>query len=202
MSYPEKLACTKANKITLECIAATGVKNVAEIGVYQGHTSVEIAKLLPEDGALHLFDYEDLVQEVAERCRAVARCPVFAHSNSRQVKDSYNWSLMRLLKQNDAPMFDYVFIDGAHTWDADALSFLLADRMLVPGGYVDFDDYDWTIAGSKAMQEFEPIKGWYTEQQTQTKQVALVVELLAKRMDYREIHTNKIFRKRVAKTSA
>ena len=39
------------------------------------------------------------------------------------------------------PIFDYVFIDGAHTWMLDALAFLLVDRLLRVGGYVDFDDY-------------------------------------------------------------
>ena len=58
--------------------------------------------------------------------------------------DSYNWSLMQLLAEHGGRCFDYVFLDGAHTWALDALAFLLVDRLLTPGGYVDFDDYGWT----------------------------------------------------------
>jgi hypothetical protein len=123
------------------------------------------------------------------------------HANSRKVLDSYNWSLMKLLRDGAAGRFDYVFIDGAHTWALDALAFLLVDRLLAPGGYVDFDDYTWTLAHSPSMspEAFPPTDRLYTREQIEARQVALVVDLLV-RSDprYEEVVENKVFRKREA----
>jgi predicted O-methyltransferase YrrM len=64
---------------------------------------------------------------------------------------SYTWFLHDTLRaqRNVAgevePCYDFVFLDGAHTWDVDALAFTLADRLLVPGGWLLFDDLDWTL---------------------------------------------------------
>ena len=66
---------------------------------------------------------------------------------------SYTWELMKLIEAQTKdgvtePLFDFVFIDGGHTWDSDGFSFLLADRLLKPGGWVLFDDVIWTPAAS------------------------------------------------------
>jgi len=64
---------------------------------------------------------------------------------------SYIWFLHdRLRAQLNAagelePCYDFVFIDGAHTWDVDGLAFTLADRLLAPGGWMLFDDLDWML---------------------------------------------------------
>ncbi len=114
--------------------------------------------------------------------------------------DSYNWSLMRMLEQSDGrPVFDYVFVDGAHTWAHDALAFLLVDRLLVPGGYVDFDDYRWSLRNSPSMnpQAFPDVEVLYSEEQIDSRQVALVVDLLVRPdSHYEELVENKVFRKR------
>ena len=64
---------------------------------------------------------------------------------------SYTWFLhdtLRAQLKADGevePKYDFVYIDGAHTWDVDALAFALADRLLVPGGWILFDDLDWVL---------------------------------------------------------
>jgi len=94
-----------------------------------------------------------------------------------------------------------VFIDGAHTWAHDALAFLICDRLLEPGGYMDFDDYTWALATSASMQPevFPDVRRLYSDEQIATRQVALVVDLLV-RPDprYEELLENKVFRKREA----
>ena len=62
--------------------------------------------------------------------------------------DSYVWWLRKRMRDrwqegHLEPAYDFVFIDGRHTWDADALAFSLVDRLLVPGGWILFDDLDW-----------------------------------------------------------
>lgn len=89
--------------------------------------------------------------EVKQKLNEAGFFNVIAHGNSRKTMDSYNWSLMKLLQVRREPFFDYVFIDGAHVWAIDALTFFLVDRLLKPGGYIDFDDYDWTIRNSPSV---------------------------------------------------
>lgn len=105
---------------------------------------------------------------------------------------------MKILREHPEPIYDYVFIDGAHTWAHDALAFLVIDRLLKPGGYVDFDDYHWTLADSPSLnpQVFPKTAEWYTRDQIEAKQVKLVVDLLVRRDDrYEEVLADKVFRK-------
>jgi predicted O-methyltransferase YrrM len=187
------------NGKTVDFFRSTDCRVYAEIGVYLGGTAELIATQLAGEGAIHLFDFEDRVRPVAERLTQQGHRNVRAHANTRRVFDSYNWSLMRLLREGAAGSFDYVFIDGAHTWALDALAFLLVDRLLADGGYVDFDDYGWTLARSPSMNPtaFPPTSRLYTDEQIHERQVALVVDVLV-RPDprYEEVVENKIFRKR------
>jgi predicted O-methyltransferase YrrM len=200
-AFPESdLNVQGANERTVAFFSATGCRRYAEVGVYKGHTAARIADLLGGDGEIHLFDYADRVEPVAQALRAAGHANVVAHPNSRRLLDSYNWSLMRVLEQRGAGVFDYVFLDGAHTWAHDALAFALADRLLAPGGYVDFDDYRWSLRASPSMnpQAFPEVERLYTDEQIDARQVALVVDLLV-RTDprYEEVVPDKVFRKRV-----
>jgi hypothetical protein len=171
---------------------------IAEVGVWRGDTSVEFAKLLPEDGFLHLFDYESSVQTVKQRLADVGFINAAAFGCSTKERDSYNWPLMRLLAGNTSPIYDYVYLDGAHTWDVDGLAFFLLDRLLKPGGYMDFDDYGWSMALSPTQNPGVNPRNidLFTDEQIRTSHITLIVELLVKRdRRYKEIVRNKIFRK-------
>jgi predicted O-methyltransferase YrrM len=186
------------NERTVAAVRETGTRTYMEIGVYLGATASAVAQVLGGQGEIHLLDFEDRVAPVAQRLRAAGHANVVAHANSRRALDSYNWSLMRLLRDGRAGSFDYVFLDGAHTWAHDALAFLLIDRLLKPGGHVDFDDYAWTLARSPSMSPtvFAPTRQLYTDEQIEAPQVALVVDLLV-RADprYVEVVSDKLFRK-------
>jgi predicted O-methyltransferase YrrM len=186
------------NERTVELVRETGARVYAEIGVYLGATAEAVAEVLGEQGEMHLLDFEDRVEPVAARLRARGFPRVVAHANSRRTLDSYNWSLMKLLREGRAGTFDYVFLDGAHTWAHDALAFLLVDRLLRPGGHVDFDDYGWTLARSPSMSPnaFPPTRQLYSDEQIEAAQVALVVELLVRGDSrYVEVVPDKLFRK-------
>jgi predicted O-methyltransferase YrrM len=201
-AFPETdLNVEGPNEQTVERFAAAGCRRYGEIGVYKGYTAERIAESLGGEGEIHLFDYADRVEPVAARLRAAGHGNVVAHPNSRRLLDSYNWSLMEVLAEHPEPIFDYVFLDGAHTWAHDALAFLLADRLLAPGGYVDFDDYRWTLAASPSMNPaaFPEVTSLYSDEQIAARQVALVVDLLVRRdARYEEIVADKVFRKRCA----
>jgi predicted O-methyltransferase YrrM len=198
-TYPTSaLNVTGANAGTVDFFATTDCLIYAEIGVYEGHTSLGVAEHLAGRGEIHLFDFDDRVRPAAARLREVGHRNVVAHPNSRRLLDSYNWSLMQVLAEHDGPVFDYVFIDGAHTWALDALAFFLVDRLLRTGGYVDFDDYSWSLRHSPSMNPdaFPEVTELYTDEQIDQSQIALVVDLLVRRdARYTEVVPNKIFRK-------
>jgi predicted O-methyltransferase YrrM len=198
-AYPSTaLKVEGPNDGTVEFFKSTGSRVYAEIGVYKGYTAAKIAEHLDGEGEVHLFDYEDRLAEAVSRLAETGHENVVEHPNSRLIMDSYNWSLMRLLDRCPEPIFDYVFLDGAHTWALDALAFLLVDRLLKPGGHVDFDDYAWTLAGSPSMKPevFPDVLRLYSREQIDKRQVALVVDLLVRRDPcYEEVVENKIFRK-------
>jgi predicted O-methyltransferase YrrM len=186
------------NAVTVDFFAASGCRRYAEIGIYEGDTALAVGRALAGDGELHLFDFEDRVDAAMRRLAEAGVGNAVAHPNSRRLLDSYNWSLMMLLAEHEGPIFDYVFIDGAHTWALDALAFCLVDRLLVDGGYVDFDDYTWTLAGSPSMNPaaFPDVERLYSPEQIEVAQVARVVDLLVRRDPrYTEVVDNKIFRK-------
>lgn len=186
------------NTQTIDFIATTNCRMIAEIGVYMGATSELFAKYLNGEGELHLFDFEAHVYDVKARLEALGYRNIHVHGNSPKTLDSYNWSLMRMLEMHTEPIYDYVFLDGAHTWNVDALAFLLVDRLLKVGGYIDFDDYYWTIEESGTMnpQVFPAIKEWFTEEQMAEAHVRHIVNLLVRRDPrYAEVVENKVYQK-------
>lgn len=196
--YPRTLATGGPNAKTIEFVTSTSSRIIAEIGVYRGDTACQLAKFLDNRGELHLFDFQHRIEEVIFRLHRLGYFNVIGHGNSYKILDSYTWSLMRVLEQHSEPFLDYVFIDGAHSWAHDALAFLLVDRLLKPGGYVDFDDYAWTMKQSPSLRpEVFPLTAeLYTSEQISTPQVGLVLNLLLRRDPrYTEVVNNKIFQK-------
>ncbi len=155
--------------------------NVLELGFAHGTSSCYIAAAMQENGTGRLLtiDHE----------RARARNPnIFSLLEKTKLGSfvepvfcprTYTWELMRLLDEQTKegrtePLFDFVFIDGGHTWDSDGFAFMLVDRLLKPGGWVLFDDVLWTPAQSKG----EPWVDELTEEERNTAHIDKVFKLL------------------------
>jgi len=196
--YPKSLFVPEANQETLTFVRSTRAKTIAEIGVYEGKTSEGFADFLAGEGELHLFDFAERVSQVKQMLNQRGYTNVVAHGNSHKTLDSYNWGLMRMLQEHRGPVFDYVFLDGAHTWNVDALTFFLADRLLRVGGHIDFDDYSWSLESSPSLNPvvFPLTAQLYTLEQIEEQHVKLIVDLLVKRSPrYVEVVENKIYKK-------
>jgi len=104
---------------------------------------------------------------------------IVIHGNSHKTLDSYNWSLMKMLQKHSKPVFDYVFVDGAHTWNVDALTFFIVDKLLEIGGHIDFDDHGWSLEYSPSLNPrmFPLTNKLYTLDQIKEKHVQLIVDL-------------------------
>lgn len=149
------------------------------------------------DGWLYLFDFQSNIDAVSKLLHKKGFSRFTGFGNSPKLLDSYCWSLMRLLQRKREPFLDYVYLDGAHTWCVDGFAFLLIDELLKPGGHVEFDDYDWTLEKSPSLNPRKfPLTGRvYTREQVRTKQVALIVEILAARRGYEAVVSKRLYRK-------
>lgn len=92
---------------------------------------------------------------------------------------SYNWSLMRMLEAAKRPQFDLCFIDGAHSWEVDGFAFFLVDQLLAPGGWIIFDDLEWTFASSPTASGTERVQ-LMPENERTSPQVGKVYQLLVR----------------------
>jgi hypothetical protein len=195
--YPSSIAVSGPNEETLEFIrgtvAAASQKSASKPRPAQPVFDLRHAVLKIEEVE---FPWHEEAREPFRRMPLITN--VVTHGNSRKTLDSYNWSLMKLLRSGGGPRYDFVYVDGAHTWNVDALTFFLVDRLLDVGGYIDFDDYTWSLASSPSLNPtvFPFTAKLYTPEQIEERQVALVVDLLVKRSSrYVEVVPDKIYQK-------
>lgn len=184
---------------TQQAVMRCGAMIYAELGCNFGHTAAKVAKILPPNSEMHLFDYDDYIEKTRETLAGAGRPDIsfFFYSNSSKERDSYCWSLINLLARA-VRIFDYVYIDGSHDLTVDGFSFFLADKLLKLNGHIEFDDYDWTFAASPTIRPelHPPTAQWYTAEQLQTPQVKLIVESLVRTDDrYVEVIRNRLFKK-------
>ena len=197
--YPKILRVSDdGNAITLDFIRANFSKEsrftYAEFGVYRGATAKAVAAYFPNASIL-LFDFEDTLEDLKESF-AVFGSRVRFFGNSHLYNDNYNFSLSKLM-ETESVLLDYVYLDGAHTFTVDALTYFMCDAILNPGGYLDFDYYHWTLRGSSLDPTLVPeIALQYTQEQIGDTQVRRIVDQFVKtNPNYTEVSTNKIFKK-------
>lgn len=109
----------------------------AEIGIDQGNTTLEVCKKCKPNSEIHLFDFTEKVNNVKDKIEKQFgnKCKIFTYG---VVKGDYNWDLMKLVSNNEKD----------NTLTIDGFAFVLIDKLLKVGGYIEFDDYEWTIGTS------------------------------------------------------
>lgn len=144
-----------------EFIHENKIRDVLELGFCHGVSTCYMAAALAERGEGHIVsidletarqanpNVEELLTKIGHRDWVTC---YYEHT-------SYTWRMMRFLEESSAPRFDFCFLDGAHNWFVDGFAFLLADRLVRPGGWFIFDDLHWVDGGSteagKAMSDEE-----------------------------------------------
>lgn len=164
---------------------------VLELGFAHGKSTCYLAAAVDElgpGGHVLTLDKPSALQrsphihELLEKVGLTERVtPVFCET-------SYTWELMKLLEQDPQPRFDFAYIDAGHTWDVTGFGFFLVDRLLAPGGWLLFDDLNWTIAASQGLRNVSWAQKLPEEQRT-AQQVRKVFELLVRtHPDYDEVY--------------
>ncbi|MBE0643764.1 MAG: class I SAM-dependent methyltransferase [Bacteroidetes bacterium] len=138
-------------KLIYEFVRARQPKRILELGFAHGTSTCYMAAALEENGGGRITTIDSRVakQRVPDIHSLLDKSGLASFVETVYAERSYTWELLKLLEDatkegKTEPLFDFVFIDGGHTWDSDGFSFLLADRLLKPGGWVLFDDVIWT----------------------------------------------------------
>ncbi len=131
----------------MEFIRDNDIRNALELGFNHGVSTSYIAAAVPDcvvtmDRARCIGKQPSIEQHLELLGLRQKVCIFYEHT-------TYNWRLRDFLRMDPQPTFDLCFIDGAHTWEVDGLAFLLAMRLLQPGGFVIFDDYSYNFATSE-----------------------------------------------------
>jgi predicted O-methyltransferase YrrM len=188
LSDPAKVHISKPNEHALKLVAELLEREqqpvICEVGIGIGATTAAICRLLANRGTYHLFDYASRLDDLKPDLDALGFTNVVYQGNTQRKLDSYNWALARMLQARRAaegpvPLFDFVFLDGAHAFHHDAPATLLLKELLKPGGVILFDDYDWSFAISPTLNPsvYPATREAYSDEQIETPHVRLICDL-------------------------
>ena len=167
-------------------IRATRPTSVLEIGTANAVGTSYIAAALEAngDGRVVSVDrttasYEPGPEKVLAEVGLAHRIELIRNPDS-----SYNWWLKkRIVARSDSagytePVYDLVYLDGAHAWNIDGLAAVLVEKLLKPGGWLVLDDMDWSYATSPTLAASPPAD--LSEEELREPHMRLVFELLLK----------------------
>jgi predicted O-methyltransferase YrrM len=155
------------------------LRRVLELGTYHGvcYLGAAVDEI---DGHVTTIDrtialnLKPNVNDLLERTGLTDRVtPIFA-------ENSFTWELKRMLESADPPQFDFVFLDAGHTWDVTGLAFFLVDRLLRPGGWLLFDDLNWSVSKSASVSAARWTQAM-SQEERESCQVEAVFDLLVAR---------------------
>lgn len=157
------------------------VKDILELGFAHGVSTCYMAAALEEAGngsivSIDLLAAKNLRPNIDDLISQLGYNNIVTYYFE---PTSYTWRLMKMLEESTTPRFDLCYIDGAHNWFVDGFAFFLSDRLLRHGGWIIFDDLDWTYSTSPTLSETNMVKSMPAEER-KTPQIRRVYELLVK----------------------
>ena len=171
-------------KLIYDFIRSGGFQNILELGFAHGTSTCYMAAALDENGAglITTIDNQSAKNRKPDIYTLLKQTELDNYVRPTFADTSYNWELMKIIERQTSqgvcqPIFDFCFIDGAHSWEVDGLAFLLVEKLLKPSGWILFDDLDWTYSLSAACKNIEWVKKLPEEQRT-TPQVQRLFSLL------------------------
>lgn len=107
-------------------IKMNGYKNILEIGVFEGETSVKMIEALPIGGKYTGIDIND-----------------YRKLDFNKAGKGWNFILgesIKVLANMPEHHFDFIFVDGDHSWDNILPEFKEIERVIKPGGVIAYHD--------------------------------------------------------------
>lgn len=165
-----------------EHVLRTRPRRILELGFAHGSSTTYMAAALDEagvDGRISTFDMTSAHGRQPSIHDLLGAAGLERFVTAKFSDSSYTWELLHMLQQRPQPRFDFVFVDGAHTWDVDGFAFFLADRLMSRGAWIAFDDMNWTLAKSPNMKNLDWVQA-LPDEQPRTPQIRRVFELLVR----------------------
>lgn len=126
-----------------------GCKNLLELGFFHGVSSMYMAAVLEEVGGGKLTTVDKTVAlEKDPNIETLAGDLGLSDLVEPFYEErTYLWRLMKFIEEGRR--FDFCYLDGGHNWGDTGFAFCLVDKLLVDGGIILFDDFDWTAEGKE-----------------------------------------------------
>lgn len=178
--YPAIKTAKEARTVGGEAISGTGPSrgallydwvrenrptDVLELGLAHGYAAIHIGAALEANGVgkLTSVDNESAHDRRPTAASLIERAGLAHRIDTVYEPTSYTWFLHRQLRKQlrdgvIEPLYDFCFLDGAHTWNVDGFAFGLVDLLLRPGGTILFDDLRWR-PGEEADPEDREVDG-------------------------------------------
>lgn len=161
-----------------------GAREVLELGTGHGGSACWLATGLRLNGGGTLTTIDrDTAPPIAQLLKSAG---VADMTRVVRASRSYTLELMRLIQANTtdhrcSPQFDFCFVDGAHNWDTDGFAFFLVEKLLRPGGWLVFDDLDWTYETCLSLAPVDAeVARVMSPEERSTPQIGDVFELLVR----------------------
>jgi predicted O-methyltransferase YrrM len=165
-------------KLFYDFITTNHLENCLELGFCHGVSTAYIAGAIQDlgTGRLTSIDRTTAIEQNpnVESVLAAVGLSKFVHLFYEP--RSFNWRLMKFLEEGRNESFDFCYIDGGHSWYDTGFAFCLVERLLKRGGWVVFDDLDYTFRRSPS-QDKQWVRRMPEEEQV-VPQVGKVFELL------------------------
>lgn len=153
-------------KVIYDFIRRIKPDHILELGFFHGKSTCYMAAALEENGGgvITTIDSRQAKNLSPNIQNVLAKARLEKYVNIIYSDISYNWELMKIIQDHsDKPhscdsIFDLCFIDGAHTWNTDGLAFFLTEKLLRPGGWIIFDDVDWSYSKSPSLRNSPFVK--------------------------------------------
>ena len=130
---------------------------VLELGFAHGASSCYAAAALHElgRGRLTCVDLDSSVDRVPNLETLLEKTGLTDYVDIRREPNSYTWFLKKKVEEQSRggtcePVYDFCYIDGCKNWTVDGCAFFLVDKLLRPGGWILFDDLNWTYKDYEA----------------------------------------------------
>lgn len=138
------MSLKQAKEIT-DFLRRNRLSKVLELGFYHGVSSCYFAAAMKALGGepIVTIDLLSAKQRDPNIEDLLARCDLLDHAEFYYEPTSYNWRLMKFIEEGRR--FDFCYIDGGHDWYNTGYAFFLVDKLIEPGGWIVFDDLDWTM---------------------------------------------------------
>ena len=121
-----------------------------ELGFGHGVSTCYFAAALDEyGGTIDAVDRERTLRWDPNLETLIERLGLEAVITPNRVTSSYTWFLKKKIEEQTRdgvchPVYDFCYIDGPKDWTNDGLAFFLVDKLLLPDGWIIFDDWNWT----------------------------------------------------------